>query len=184
MRYQVEIKYGNLVLEENADFIVNASNTTLKLGSGVSMAFARHCGQVLQADMKYLLSEIHASGHSLQKGDVVPSLPGNATNFKYALHAATIDYNPGVHRKDAKPCLEDIDKALLNIHKIIIEYSAMHQKKRLKLVLPLLGCGVGGLEKQAVMDKYLEFFEDRSSSKNSDRVCDVVIYLYEQRYYN
>jgi len=44
MPYSIVIKQGNLLSEE-ADFIVNASNTKLILGSGVSMAFKRHCGK-------------------------------------------------------------------------------------------------------------------------------------------
>ena len=51
MSYQISIKQGNLLDEENATFIVNASNTRLILGSGVSMAFKRHCGIELQKVM-------------------------------------------------------------------------------------------------------------------------------------
>ena len=39
----IRLKYGNLV-KEKATFIVNASNTQLILGSGVSKAFRQHCG--------------------------------------------------------------------------------------------------------------------------------------------
>ncbi len=37
MAYHLNIKQGNLLEEKDATFIVNASNTRLLLGSGVSM---------------------------------------------------------------------------------------------------------------------------------------------------
>jgi len=50
MGYELENVKGNIVLID-ADFTVNASNTKLILGSGVSMAFKRHCGLRLQQEM-------------------------------------------------------------------------------------------------------------------------------------
>ncbi len=97
VRYEVAIKTGNLAKEKCADIIINASNTMLVLGSGVSMAFKRHCGHKLQLEMNDLLSKFHKAGYRLKKGDVVPSSSGDATNFKQALHVAMVDYNPGVH---------------------------------------------------------------------------------------
>lgn len=35
MNYKITIKEGNLLAEKDATFIVNASNTTMILGSGV-----------------------------------------------------------------------------------------------------------------------------------------------------
>jgi len=58
MGYKCIIKQGNLLNEENATFVVNASNTKLLLGSGVSMAFLRHCGRCLQEEMLQSLIKI------------------------------------------------------------------------------------------------------------------------------
>lgn len=68
MSYHITLKQGDLLGEESATFIVNASNTRLILGSGVSMAFNRHCGTELQYEMTSRLGEI---GHTLSKGDVI-----------------------------------------------------------------------------------------------------------------
>ncbi len=51
MSYTCTVKQGNLLNEDNATFIVNASNTTLVLGSGVSAAFRKKCGMQLQQEM-------------------------------------------------------------------------------------------------------------------------------------
>lgn len=154
IKYKPIIKKGNLVSEENADFIVNASNTDLMLGSGVSMSFFRHCGHELQIQMDELLSEIHSSGYLLKKGDAVPTKSGKATNFKHALHVAMIDSNRGVHFTKTRPVIDDIKVSLINIEKTIVEYSKIHDKREITLVLPLLGCGIGGLNKKEVVEQY------------------------------
>ncbi|MDF1874111.1 macro domain-containing protein [Sulfurimonas sp. SAG-AH-194-I05] len=58
MAYKLSVKQGNLLDEEEATFIVNASNTKLILGSGVSMAFKRHCGHKLQQEIFKSLKNI------------------------------------------------------------------------------------------------------------------------------
>jgi len=178
IKYNPIIKKGNLVFEENADFIVNASNTGLMLGSGVSMSFFRHCGNELQVEMNELLSEIHSSGYLLKKGDVVPTKSGKATNFKHALHVAMIDSNRGVHFTKTRPVIEDIKVSLVNIEKTIVEYSKIHDKSEITLVLPLLGCGVGGLNKQEVVEQYKVFFSNRSSLEEYKILCKLILYGY------
>ncbi len=177
IKYLVEIKQGNLVLEQNVDFIVNASNTRLVLGSGISMSFFRHCGHKLQIEMNELLTEIHSSGYLLKKGDAVPSSSGGADNFKHALHVATVDSNKGVHFMKKNPTLSTIDLALTNIERVLIEYVKLHNKKQVSLVLPLLGCGIGGLNKQDVIDKYDKFFTSNNGSE-TDIVCRIILYGY------
>jgi O-acetyl-ADP-ribose deacetylase (regulator of RNase III) len=167
IQYELSVKQGNVV-EENADFIVNASNTTLRLGSGVSMCFAKHCGKSLQAEMTQLFNQLSESDQLLHKGDVVVTGPGEATNFKHAVHVATIDYNRGVHRTKTRPTLPDIEQALEHIESVLIEYSTKHQISQVRIATPLLGCGVGGLDKDEVMKCYLDF-----CNQNQDLACDV-----------
>jgi len=177
IKYNLIIKKGNLVLENNADFIVNASNTNLILGSGVSMSFFRHCGHELQLQMNELLSEIHSSGYLLKKGDVVPTKSGKATNFKHALHVAMIDGNRGVHFTKTRPTINDIRKSLVNIEKTIIEYAQIHDKNEVSLVLPLLGCGVGGLNKKDVVEEYKIFFLSPKPISSSSILCNLIVYV-------
>jgi O-acetyl-ADP-ribose deacetylase len=170
MSYKCIVKQGNLLSEENATFIVNASNTRLLLGSGVSMAFKRHCGAELQKEMTTKLDTLN---QLLKKGDVVMTSSGSANNFKYALHVAVMDYNQGVRGIDKLPTLEDIESALNNIESYVKWYSQEKSADNIKLVLPLMGCGVGGLNKRAVFELYKNFFMREVSFK-----CTVVIYGY------
>ena len=165
MSYSVSIKIGNVV-EEEADFIVNASNTKLLLGSGVSMAFKRHCGVALQKEMTQILNDM---GGKLSQGSVILTSSATATNFKYALHAAVISYN----KEDSKnPTLSTIKLCLKNIEQILISKNPSH---KIKLALPLMGCGVGGLDKKDIIKLYKAFF-----AKDIAIDVDVVIYGYSQ----
>jgi len=165
--YKIIIKKGDLLAEIDATFIINASNTTLTLGSGVSMAFKRHCGLELQEEM---LKALQIKGR-LNKGDVVRT-PSCASNFKYALHCSVMDYNQGL--KDKNPTLQTIEDILENIENEIKNYH-LHFEEKIKIVLPLLGCGVGGLEKKEVIKLYKKHF-----SKECRFECEVVIYGYDE----
>ena len=169
MAYHLTIKQGDLLEENNATFIVNASNTRLLLGSGVSMSFKRHCGLELQHEMSSVLESI---GQPLSKGDVIATSSVNATNFTYALHAAIMDYNEGTSESNKYPTLDDIKLTLEDIERYL-EWYAKDNPESIKLVLPLLGCGVGGLNIADVFHIYESFFS-RSVSFDSD----VVIYIY------
>jgi len=166
MSYKVMIRQGNLLNEENATFIVNASNTKLILGSGVSMDFKRHCGYELQKEMNTIINT------NIKQGDVILTSSVNATNFKYCLHVAIMNYHLSMNDIKRKPSINTIKKSLDNIEKIILEYSEKYNKT-IKLVIPLLGCGVGGLDKLEIIKLYKYFF-----SKNIKIYCEVIIYGY------
>ena len=174
MGYKITVKQGNLLEEEKATFIVNASNTRLILGSGVSMSFKRHCGYALQKEMDLKLDAIE---QALRKGDIVATSSANANNFTYALHAAIIDYNNGAKEYNKYPALCDIEIALENIEPYL-QWYAKEYNRPIKLVLPLLGCGTGGLDICKVSNIYKSFF-----SKDVPFDCDVVIYGYSKKDY-
>ena len=171
MPYTVETKQGNLLDEKNATFIVNASNTRLILGSGVSMAFKERCGLVLEYEMQEKLGEID----TLNKGDVVVTSSGEAKHFDYAMHVAVMDYAQGVRGTDKYPTLKEIKTALENIELYLLWFYKRYPDKKLSLTLPLLGCGVGNLQKNDVIHLYKRFFSRKVSLK-----CSVVIYGYTE----
>jgi O-acetyl-ADP-ribose deacetylase len=151
--YTIEEVTGNLV-ELEADFIVNASNTKLILGSGVSMAFKRHCGVSLQREMDDIRQQSNNANNSIQQGDVVATSSCGATNFKYALHAAVMNYQNGLNQQDRKPSLDIIWNILLNIEPYLNWYSKKFSNKNIILVIPYIGCGVGGLDKKDVKNYF------------------------------
>jgi len=173
MAYTITLKQGNLLEESNTTFMVNASNTKLLLGSGVSMALKRYCTIELQQKM---IQQLQTIG-TLYKGDCVVTPALKAVNFIYILHIAIIDYNKGVKGKDKLPTLQDISDGLYNIEKYLVWYAKKY-KKASKVVLPLLGCGAGGLKKEDVINLYKEFF-----TQKFEYVCEVVIYGYSKEDY-
>lgn len=174
MAYTCHVEQGNLLLEENATFIVDASNTRLILGSGVSAAFKEHCGPMLQQEM---LEAYTKADTPIAQGSVIKTSTGKATNFQYALHAAVMNYNPGTRFKEKIPTLKTIKKILENIETYLLQY-ARENRQVIKLVLPLMGCGVGGLDKNDVIQEYKAFFE-----RDVTFDCKVVVYGYDEEDY-
>ena len=89
-----------------------------------------------------------------------------------------MDYNTGVRGKDKLPTINTIKKILQNIEPYLQWYADNHNNKPIKLVLPLMGCGVGGLDTQKVLELYKSFF-----SKEVYYQCNVVIYGYSSENY-
>jgi len=159
--YKIRIKQGSIFDEKQADFIVNPSNTDLFLGSGVSAAFKKTCGAELQNEMKKFAP--------VKQGSVVITSCPNNPNFKYALHAAVMDYS----KPNPSPTYDTVKTVLKNIETVIKPHNPC------KIVLPLIGTGVGGLEKEEVIKIYKEFF-----SRNVDFECEIVIYGHKQEDFN
>ena len=174
MAYAIAIKQGDLFSEKSATFIVNPSNTTLTLGSGVSMSFRHHCGAELQIEMHNQLKD---SCVKLQKGDVVLTSTYGASQFKYALHVAIMDYSNGLSSPSKNPTKDDILKALQNIEKHLLNFS--DSETSLKMILPLMGCGVGSLPKKEVIEIYKNFF-----CRLTEIDCEIVIYGYSEEDFN
>ena len=170
MSYTLHTKQGDIT-KVSADFVVNASNTSLILGSGVSMAFKRHCGHLLQQQMNEAL---HSLGHPLAPGDVVATSAGKAANFRYVLHVAVINYHRGIPKSDKNPTIKTIETSLHNIEAYLQWYYKRYTK-HITLAIPLLGCGVGGLEKEKVIMCYNDFF-----SRTTTFECDVIIVGYTE----
>jgi len=164
MAYHITIKEGNLLDAPALDFIVNPSNTILALGSGVSGAFAAACGPALQKEMN------RKRDHSapLSKGDVVLTGPGGCKKFRHVLHAAVMDYRPGA--AETAPSLDDIRTILVNIEPFLADKAAA-SSGAVTLTLPLMGTGVGGLDKRHVLEIYRGFFR-----REVDFECEVFLY--------
>jgi O-acetyl-ADP-ribose deacetylase len=168
MAFHITIKRGNLLDEPDGDVIVNPSNTRLSLGSGVSGAFALACGTSLQEAMTAALQK----RGRLSKGDVVPTPPGGCSRFRTVMHAAVMDYNPDALQ--TVPTLDDIRNILVNICRWLAD-EALSDTRRLKLVMPLMGTGVGGLDKRDVLRLYRDCFSDTVRYE-----CDVVLYAHSE----
>jgi len=168
MGYSISVKKGNLVHEVGAVFIVNSSNTKLMLGQGITSSFENICGDRFKKEMKFTYSKLN---FTLKKGDIIATSSGEAKHFRYILHVITQDYERGNRADERLPSYKDIFNALKNIESYLKWYYNETQQEDIKIVLPLLGCGRGMLDKKTVVGLYKSFF-----IRSLPFSCQVVIY--------
>lgn len=117
----LELTVGDIV-ESNTDVLVNASNTRLELGSGVSGALRRAAGPRLQEAMTRL--------GPIEAGDVAMTGSFRLGAVGAILHAATVSGTDGVVQQALNRCLEiAADNGFRSI------------------TVPGLGTGVGGMRR-------------------------------------
>jgi len=131
------------IKDQRGDYIVNPSNTILSLGSGVSGVLKMMCPELQDVMNEYL----NRNGY-LNPGDIAVT-PYPCEEFKWAIHAAVMDYRPGAIR--VNPDYERIEKICKNISEFLDE-------KEAKVITPLLGTGVGGLDKKNVFNIMKKYF--------------------------
>lgn len=167
--YEVSIKRGDL-LDEKADILVNPSNTLMLLGSGVSRAFFCRCGG---EKLEYLMQE-KLKNSPLKPGEVVKTISNNE-NSTHIFHAAVLNYT--FKNLPKYPNLDVIKSVLKNIDNEILRYG----KFDIRLGIPLIGCGIGGLSKKEVINLYKKHF---IKNNNANIKCRVAIYGYTQEDFN
>jgi len=153
--YKITLKQGNMFNEKEADFVVNPSNMELNEVSSISMTINRICGDQIQKEIdKYT---------PISQGEVIATSCPKNPNYKTILYVGIMDYT----KENEKTSLDIIKTALKNIAKFLTPNS--------KLLLPLMGCDVGGLDREEVVTIYKEFF-----SKKIEFDVEVVIYGYKE----
>ncbi|RPH52421.1 MAG: hypothetical protein EHM85_02875 [Desulfobacteraceae bacterium] len=120
--YTVILATGD-ISEVEADAIVNASNTRLVLGAGVSGAISAKAGASLQTEMSAI-----AARKTPKAGDAVITSSHSLAKCRYIIHAATVEGSP-----------ETVSMAVQNCLAICME------KRIACIAFPALGTGTGGL---------------------------------------
>jgi len=131
------------IKEQKGDYIVNPSNTILSLGSGVSGVLRMMCPELQDVMNEYL----NRNGY-LNPSDIAVT-PYPCKEFKWAIHAAVMDYRNNAI--EVNPDYERIEKICKNISEFLDE-------KEAKVITPLLGTGVGGLDKKKVFNIMKKYF--------------------------
>ena len=138
------LKFGD-ISKERGDYVVNPSNTVLSLGSGVSGVLKRMCPELQNVMWEWL----NRNGY-LSPGDIAIT-PYPCEEFEYVIHAAVMDY-----RDNAKKISPDLDR----IEKICEKIAFLFKNENVTIITPLLGTGVGGLEKEQVYKIMKRYFEN------------------------
>jgi O-acetyl-ADP-ribose deacetylase len=119
----VQLRTGDIIAIA-ADAVVNASNTQLRLGAGVSAALRRACGPALQAEMSALAP--------IEPGGLAVTSAHELMTASRILHVATASGEADVIRR-----------ALANV----LVYARDHALGTVGI--PALGMGTGGLSREA-----------------------------------
>jgi len=136
-----ELKLSD-IKKERGEYVVNPSNTVLSLGSGVSGVLKIMCPELQNVMWEYL----NRNGF-LNPGDVAVT-PYPCNEFDYAIHAAVMDYRDNALK---------IEPDFKRIEMICKKIAFLLKDEEVKVITPLLGTGVGGLDKEKVykiMKKY------------------------------
>ncbi len=132
----VSVEHRNIG-DAAADVIVNASNTMLWLGSGVSGAIRSVSGRALST-LTEKWREAHPAG--LPPGAVTISGAGDHPHARFIAHVAVMDYRPGRERS-ARPDLDRIERGCVALWHAIDGLGVPN----LHIAMPALGTGTGGL---------------------------------------
>ena len=167
MGVQVSLRQGSLT-DGDEDVLVNASNTGVMLGSGVSAAIRAACGAGYQEHIASLLRE--RFGGPMKPGDVLVTDAGRATRARFVAHVAVMDYRPG-SPEGAPPTLDRIRTGCRNLWRAI---DAIDTDGPLSVAMVALGAGVGGL---GVTDP-VEIAYDTLFEEDRAKIGHVVFYGY------
>jgi len=126
------------------DYVVNPSNTILKLGSGVSGVLKQMCPK-----LQIVMDEWVKNHGFLDPGDIAVTVYP-CEEYEWALHAAVMDYRPGALK--VAPDYERIEKICKNIAEYLSDKDAL-------VITPYVGTGVGGLDKTIVREIMRKYFE-------------------------
>jgi O-acetyl-ADP-ribose deacetylase (regulator of RNase III) len=159
--YKIELRQGNMLEDVSSQIMINPSNTSLLLGSGVSMAFKRKFGAKLQDDMNMISRGIN---YKLQQGDVVVSNYAiKDSAVKYIYHAIVMNYTGSGPKS---PSLHQVSLMIKNIKRLA---NSLHGDK-ICIAIPFIGCGAGGLKVKDIINIYMDACKDATNKEIIFRV--------------
>ncbi len=132
----IRVAEGSLT-SGNETVLVNASNTQLALGSGVSAAIRAACGKEFPS---VLAAELAKRGGSISPGTIVITSAGTHPRAKHVAHVAVMDYRSGVGAKTF-PSLELVRGACASLWSAVAKLPT----RPLSVAMVALGAGTGGL---------------------------------------
>jgi O-acetyl-ADP-ribose deacetylase (regulator of RNase III) len=132
----VLVKHGS-VTDGTEQLLVDASNTNVTLGSGVSGAIHAACGVDYQEHIYRELERVYAG--PMQPGQVLITDAGTHPTARYVAHCAVMDYREGFTAQ-SYPTLELIDKCCENLWAAIETLDAP-----VSIAMVALGTGTGRL---------------------------------------
>jgi len=133
---RIAVAQGSLT-DGNETLLVNASNTNVALGSGVSAAIRAACGSGYQDHIARELAK--AYGGSMSPGQVLITDAGTHSSARWVAHVAVMDYRDGF-KGSSFPTLDVIRACCTNLLRAIEELP-----EGVTVAMVALGAGTGQL---------------------------------------
>jgi O-acetyl-ADP-ribose deacetylase len=171
VRVEVLARQGSLT-DGDEDVLVNASNTNVALGTGVSGAIARACGPGYQEQIRAALGA--RFGGPMPPGEVLVTGAGAHPRAKWIAHVAVMDYRPGSPAGMA-PTRGRIREACTKLWRAI---EAIEAQGPLRVAMVALGAGVGGLGVRAPTELACETLREHLELTPASKIGRVVFYGY------
>lgn len=150
---KVIIKTGNIT-HPIAEAVVNASNTSLKLGTGISGAIKALTGPGLQAELDHISSRIN-----MDNGDAVITGAHEMKGVRYIIHTASVEGSEDTIRMSIRNSLKICDEKLIK-----------------SVSFPALGTGTGSMQMKEFSDLfYDELINHFSSGSNFPETIYLVL---------
>ncbi len=132
----IAVQHGDIGATD-VDLLVNASNTVLRLGSGVSGAIRRACDPAFQDQLDKLLADTSPDG--LEPGAVVMTDAPGHPRARLVAHVAVMDYRQ-VAGAIPRPDLARIETGARNLWTTICALA-----EPVSVAMVALGAGTGGI---------------------------------------
>jgi len=172
---RVAVVQGSLTEGEEL-VLVNASNTNVQLGTGVSGAIRRACGKGYQA---HIVDELNATfGGPMSQGEVLVTDAGAHPHARWVAHVAVMDYRDGF-TGDSFPTLETIRLACVRLWSAI---EGMGERD-LSVAMVALGAGTGNLGVRAPTEIACATLADHVAKHPDSAITRVVFYGFEATEY-
>jgi O-acetyl-ADP-ribose deacetylase (regulator of RNase III) len=143
---KITVKVGSIVDPAvGCHAIVNASNPSVALGSGVSGAIRGACGgAAYQAEVRAALED--EFGEPLGIGDCLATTAGTAQAFRWVLHVPAVDYRVRDPETGGVTGPTRVNACVVSALDEAADLASRHGLAgALRVALPLLGAGHGGL---------------------------------------
>ncbi len=168
MPLRVSVIQGSLT-DGSELVLVNASNTNLILGSGVSGAIRRACGDDYQERIQSALKA--RFGGPMGPGDVLVTDAGAHGRAKWVAHVAVMDYRPG-----ADVVRPTLDRIRTGCERLWDAIELIGAKGPLSVAMVALGAGVGGLSVRESTQIACETLKAHMAIHAQSRIERVVFY--------
>ncbi len=166
------VKQGSLT-DGGELLLVNAANTNVALGTGVSGAIRAACGAGYQDHIVKLLDEKY--GGPMEPGQVLITDAGDHPTARYIAHVAVMDYRSGFTAQ-SYPDLVLIEQCCRNLW---IAIEALEQEPRVSVAMVGLGGGTGNLGVRHPTELACRTLREHLRVHSSSRIGDVVFYGFQ-----